>query len=43
MKKRERATKQLRIYPTSYEKLRTLAFKQRKPMPAIISELLQAA
>jgi hypothetical protein len=40
MKKRERATKQLRIYPSSYEKLRTLAYKRRKSMPAVINEVL---
>jgi len=40
MKKRERATKQLRIYPSSYEKLRTLAFKRRVSLAAIIGELI---
>ena len=42
MKKRERATKQLRIYPSSYEKLRTLAFRKRGSLAAIIRDLLAA-
>jgi hypothetical protein len=39
-KTKERATKQLRIYPSVYEKLRVLAFKRRKSLAAVIGELV---
>jgi hypothetical protein len=39
-KVKERATKQLCIYPSSYEKLRILAFKRRSTLPRIVRELL---
>jgi hypothetical protein len=42
-KLKERATKQLRIYPSSYEKLRTLAFKRRVSLAAIIRDLVTNA
>lgn len=37
--KKNRATKQLRIYPKTYEVLRRLAFKKRKTLAGVIDEL----
>jgi hypothetical protein len=41
MNKRERATKQLRIYPKTYEVLRRLAFKKRLSLAGTIAALIQ--
>lgn len=40
--KKKKPSKNVRVQPEVYERLRKLAFKRRKPMGAIISEALEA-
>lgn len=41
IKKKQRATKQVRIYPSVHDQLRQIAFKKRISIAAVISELVE--